>query len=209
MVLLLHAAVSLGHREATQVLSERLACVAHVCITDFAYTCVARHLGDAAVLLGDRASACTYYAQALDAAGKIGFRPELALTHLRLAELLLEEPADDSERFEALEHLETAIPELENMRMEPSLERALSLCRTYPARSRRHVAVRPPAIDALTAREREIVSLMMTGLTNREIAQRLVITEGTVEVHVKHVLSKLGLRSRTQVVGWFASQGSA
>jgi DNA-binding NarL/FixJ family response regulator len=93
--------------------------------------------------------------------------------------------------------------------MEPALERALSLRRTYLARSRRHVGIRPPAIDGLTAREREIVSLMTTGLTNREIAERLVITEGTVEVHVKHVLSKLGLRSRTQVAGWFVSHGPA
>ena len=135
MVLLLHAAVRLGHREATQVLSERLACVADVCITDLVYTCVARHLGDAAALLGDRASARTCYAQALEAAGKIGFRPELALTHLRFAELLQEESADDSERHAALEHLEAAIPELESMRMEPFLERARSLRRTLPARS--------------------------------------------------------------------------
>jgi DNA-binding NarL/FixJ family response regulator len=45
---------------------------------------------------------------------------------------------------------------------------------------------------------------MATGLTNRDIAERLVITEGTVKVHAKHILSKLGLASRTQVAGWFA-----
>jgi non-specific serine/threonine protein kinase len=61
----------------------------------------------------------------------------------------------------------------------------------------------------LTAREREIANLMAVGRSNREIAAQLVITEGTVEVHVKHILGKLGLRSRAQVAGWFAHQGPA
>ena len=86
---------------------------------------LARHLGDAAVLVGDRAAARAYYAQALEAAGKIRFRPELALTHLRLAELLVEE-ADDIARSEALAHLDIAIPELRDMQMQPALERALA-----------------------------------------------------------------------------------
>jgi non-specific serine/threonine protein kinase len=59
----------------------------------------------------------------------------------------------------------------------------------------------------LTAHEREIASLMADGLSNHDIAKRLVITEGTVEVHVKHILSKLRFRSRTQVAGWVARQG--
>jgi hypothetical protein len=50
---------------------------------------------------------------------------------------------------------------------------------------------------------------MATGLTNRDIAERLVITERTVEVHAKHILSKLALASRTQVAGWFARANAA
>jgi DNA-binding NarL/FixJ family response regulator len=49
---------------------------------------------------------------------------------------------------------------------------------------------------------------MADGLSNREISGRLVITEGTVEVHVKHILSKLGFRSRSQVAAWMAHQPS-
>jgi DNA-binding NarL/FixJ family response regulator len=63
------------------------------------------------------------------------------------------------------------------------------------------------ASDTLTAREREIATLVADGLSNRDIAERLVISEGTVEVHVKHILGKLGFSSRTQVAGWFARQG--
>jgi non-specific serine/threonine protein kinase len=49
-------------------------------------------------------------------------------------------------------------------------------------------------------------SWVAAGRSNREIADALVITEGTVEVHVKHILSKLGFRSRTQVARWFADR---
>jgi DNA-binding CsgD family transcriptional regulator len=163
------------------------------------FTCIARHLGDAAALPGDRAAARARYLQALESAGKIRFRPELALSHLRLAELMVED-ADDVTRYEALEHLDVAIPELRDMKMQPAVERAQALRATIAPVDAR---TRESASDTLTAREREIVGLMAGGLSNREIGERLVISEGTVEVHVKHVLSKLGFRSRGQVVGWF------
>ncbi len=50
--------------------------------------------------------------------------------------------------------------------------------------------------------------LIADGLSNREISGRLVISEGTVEVHVKHILSKLGFRSRSQVAAWVAHHQS-
>jgi non-specific serine/threonine protein kinase len=58
------------------------------------------------------------------------------------------------------------------------------------------------ALDGLTRRERDVARLIANGRTNHEIAEALVITEGTVEVHVKHILSKLGFRSRSQVTAW-------
>jgi DNA-binding NarL/FixJ family response regulator len=50
---------------------------------------------------------------------------------------------------------------------------------------------------ALSARERQVYDLVCAGLSNREIAKRLFITEGTVKVHVHHMFDKLGVRSRT------------
>jgi DNA-binding CsgD family transcriptional regulator len=59
----------------------------------------------------------------------------------------------------------------------------------------------------LTAREREVVSLVAQGKSNREIADLLVLGERTVETHVSNVLGKLGLASRREVAAWAAEHG--
>jgi non-specific serine/threonine protein kinase len=56
--------------------------------------------------------------------------------------------------------------------------------------------------SVLSRREDEVAALVAEGLTDREIATRLVISQRTAESHVQHILSKLGFRSRTQIASW-------
>ncbi|HEY8491660.1 MAG TPA: DUF4062 domain-containing protein [Dehalococcoidia bacterium] len=68
----------------------------------------------------------------------------------------------------------------------------------------------PPAADEaapLTPREREVAGLIARGLTSREIAERLVVSERTVDAHADHIRAKLGLRSRAEIAVWAASHG--
>lgn len=79
-----------------------------------------------------------------------------------------------------------------------SIERLLAEAQTVPLAS---------APSALTRREREIAQLLAAGLTNREIAEKLTISVGTVGIHVEHILRKLDLRSRHQVADWADKNG--
>jgi len=57
---------------------------------------------------------------------------------------------------------------------------------------------RQPLDESMTDRELEVLPLLASGLTNREIARRLMISPGTVKHHVRHIASKLGVSDRTQ-----------
>lgn len=60
--------------------------------------------------------------------------------------------------------------------------------------------------EALTKRERQVADLVAEGLTNKAIANRLVISQRTVQGHVEHILTKLGFNSRTQIAAWIVER---
>ncbi|BCN67051.1 ATP-binding protein [Prescottella equi] len=63
------------------------------------------------------------------------------------------------------------------------------------------------AASDLTPREQEVAELVAQGLTNKAIAEKLVISQRTVQGHVEHVLAKLGFNSRTQIAAWVVERG--
>jgi tetratricopeptide (TPR) repeat protein len=123
LLLLLEVAVMVKHTRAAEILLNLVVGAVYKTTGLQNPTCVARHLGVAAALLGRYEEARKYYQEAIKVCTEMRLRPELALTHLQLAELLLEQYP--KERAEALEHLDFAIKEFRDMKMQPWLERAL------------------------------------------------------------------------------------
>ena len=89
-------------------------------------------------------------------------------------------------------------------RGEPSLEPTIA---RKVLNELHHPPQAPPTRDPLTARELEVLKLVSQGLSNREIAERLVITERTVCTHVSNILTKLHLASRTQAALYALKEG--
>jgi len=94
---------------------------------------------------------------------------------------------------------ERAYADLFDQGAHETLDRAVEFATTAAA-----TAV-PPASATLSRREREIAVLVAEGLSNREIAVHLVISKRTVDAHLDHIFSKLGLSSRVQLATWLKS----
>jgi len=114
------------------------------------------------------------------------YEPYLAAAHSQLGEAVWEE----------------VLAEGQAMSLEQAVEYTLSERET--ATSAASEAPSPPV--ALTLCEKEVALLVARDLTNRQIASQLMLSEHTVATHVRNVLKKLGLRSRTQIAAWFTEQ---
>ena len=142
---------------------------------------LARPLGVIASALGDHAAADDLLTRATAMEERIGATPFVALARVAHARALVARGAP-GDRPRARRLADQAAVTARHLGMPPVLAAARALTG-----------------DELTAREREVATRAADGLANREIAARLVLSERTVETHVRHVLAKLGLRNRTQL----------
>jgi ATP/maltotriose-dependent transcriptional regulator MalT len=124
---------------------------------------------------------------------------ETAVTRLEWAEAL-----GTTDRAIAAEDARLALAVFEQLDARPFADRAAALLRKLGAGSR----AGPRTSGPLTARERQVLHLVSHGLSNIDIGERLFISPKTVEHHVGRILSKLGLRSRTEAAAWALRQPS-
>jgi DNA-binding CsgD family transcriptional regulator len=217
---LLELGVLLEDRAAVTFLLPLLAPAASIVSTQMDVACVARHLGAAAALLGDYQQARSYYEQALRVCEQVRFRPEIALSHLQLAELPLDGRASgrqaphrgrrrqsevDALKHEASAHLDFAVAELRLMGMRPALDRALEL-----QSSQRTSADRRPGFaypGGLSVREVEVLRLVAVGKSNRDIAECLMISPNTATRHVSNILAKVGAANRAEAASYATRHG--
>jgi DNA-binding NarL/FixJ family response regulator len=139
----------------------------------------------------DRASAA--FRSAVERYDRAGLRIEAARARVLLAGALA-----DSDQEVAVSEARSAAAVLDKAGLTAEADRADSLARSLGGRGR----VGPKRIGVLTKREQEVLGLIAEGLTNAEIAERLFISVATVGNHVSNLLTKLGLKRRTEAAAY-------
>lgn len=190
------AAVLLDDAEVAGAVYDQLASTAHYYSGDgsggvFCHGSNARMIGDLAQVAGRLEEALGHYRDAVSMNVRIGARPFTALSRLGWAQTLL---ALNRDLAQAATLVQQASAEFRRLDMPGPLAQAAALV-TELEHARR-------SASPLSAREREVAELVADALSNREIAARLVLSERTVETHVRSILAKLGFATRTEIASW-------
>jgi DNA-binding CsgD family transcriptional regulator len=150
-------------------------------------------IGDLALATGRVDEAIHRYTDAIEMNARIGARPFLALSRLGLAKALVARgnPGD----LPAARALATeAAAEFRRLDLPGRLTAADALLARIDSAAR--------AANPLSPRESEVASLIGLAMSNRQIAEQLVLSERTVETHVRSILAKLGYSTRTEIATW-------
>jgi DNA-binding CsgD family transcriptional regulator/tetratricopeptide (TPR) repeat protein len=212
LTLLAEAAVVLGERDHAEVLYEQLSSYAHLvalAASEVSIGPVDRPLGLLAALLGREDVAAAHFTAAIRKAQRMGSPPWVAHAQLAYGEMLVERGPAAPDRHRADQLLASALEIGEELGMEALGSRVTAALaklgptrRPPPMSGGSRTAVPPTGETRLTPREREVVDLLAEGLSNRQVAERLHVSERTAEAHVQHILTKLGFTSRAQVASW-------
>jgi ATP/maltotriose-dependent transcriptional regulator MalT len=188
LVELIEAASRTGNTQLALEALDRLADATIACETDWGLGVLAR----SRALLSEGAGTEGSYREAIDRLSRTKLRPELARAHLLYGEWLRRE----NRRLDARAELRTA----HHLFLEIGMEAFANRARNELNATGEHTRARAPeARDDLTAQERQIAELALDGLSNPEIGARLFLSARTVEWHLRHVFTKLGIRSRREL----------
>ena len=185
---LIEAAARTGRTRLAGEALERLAEATGVGDSDWGLGIYAR----SRALLSEREDAERSYREAIDRLSRTQLRPQLGRAHLVYGEWLRRE----NRRLDAREQLRLAHELFSRIGMEAFAERARGELQATGEHTRKHeVETR----DDLTPQERQIAELARDGLSNPEIGARLFLSPRTVEWHLRHVYTKLGIKSRREL----------
>lgn len=149
-------------------------------------------LGRLALLLGERERGRQHLELALRTCTQLHALPYLAITHATLA------PVAGLHLRSGREHAEQALQLARRLGMRPLEQEVLTW-----------LAGRPLGEGGLTVRETEVAALVAEGMSNASIAQRLTVSERTVENHLSHILRKVDRTSRAGVAAWYVQRRPA
>jgi DNA-binding CsgD family transcriptional regulator len=185
------AHLALGHVEAAEELGRSLDALASTVDCELIAVRGARLLGRSLAAAGDADKACERLGAALAGFTNLEMPLEVARTRLALADALeLKAPEG------AAAEVRLALAAFEALHARRDADAARAWLHQHSRNVVPSSAV--AGVAALTRREREVLDLLGEGMSNPEIAERLYVSRRTVEHHVASVLSKLGLRNRTE-----------
>jgi DNA-binding CsgD family transcriptional regulator len=157
-----------------------------------------RLLGLLARTMGQLDQAAKHFDDALSFCSKGGYRPELAWASCEYADLMMERNGQ-RDRAKATGLFEECLAVSNELGMRPLIERVASLQGRYISQT--------AFPDGLTAREVKVIRLVALGMTDRGIAEELVISPNTVSNHVRSILGKTLSANRTEAAAYAVQQG--